>query len=109
MKTSAITALVTALIGLAQAAPMVEKRQFQAQITFEGAPPDDASFTLSVPTDGSVFGIKANPLSVSQISSLGGASCSFVGIDGSHTVVVGAQTVDVGPPQAQISGSCLAF
>lgn len=53
--------------------------------------------------------VAANPLSISHITSLGGATCSFVGIDGSHTVVVGAQTVDVGPPQTQVSGSCLAF
>ena len=51
----------------------------------------------------------ANPLSISYINSEGGASCSFTGIDGSHTTVVGAQTVVVGPPQTQISGSCLAL
>ena len=39
----------------------------------------------------------------------GGATCGFLGIDGSQTTVVGAQTVDVGPPQTQISGSCLAL
>ena len=29
--------------------------------------------------------------------------------DGSDSVVVGAQTVDVGPPQTQLSGSCRAL
>ena len=53
--------------------------------------------------------IAANPLSVSYIASEGGASCSFNGIDGSYTVVVGADTAVVGPPQTQISGSCLAL
>lgn len=49
----------------------------------------------------------ANPLSVSKISSLtGGAVCTFKGIDGSVTTVIGEETVDVGPPQTQISASC---
>ncbi|KAI4197519.1 MAG: hypothetical protein LQ348_002155 [Seirophora lacunosa] len=51
----------------------------------------------------------AGDLSVSMIRSEGGATCTFNGIDGSSTTVVGAQTVDVGPPQTQISGSCRAF
>ena len=51
----------------------------------------------------------ANPLSVSQISSEGGASCGLFGVDGSETTVVGANTVDVSPPQSQVSGSCLAL
>ncbi|KAG0648898.1 hypothetical protein D0Z07_4993 [Hyphodiscus hymeniophilus] len=101
-----ITALATLLAAAAQAAPRAQPRQFQAQITFEGAA--GAEFSMSVPTDGSVFPI-SDPLSISHIESLGGATCSFVGIDGSHTVVVGAQSVDVGPPQTQVSGSCLAF
>ena len=50
-----------------------------------------------------------NPLSISHIKSEGGATCTFFGIDGSVTTVVGAQTVDVGPPQTQVSGSCLAL
>ena len=51
----------------------------------------------------------ANPLSISKIQLAGGATCTFHGIDGSSTTVVGAQIVDVGPPQTQISGSCLAL
>lgn len=109
MKAFTISAAVALLASLASAtpAPKQEARQFQAQITFFGAD-SDASFSLSVPTDGSEFSI-GNPLSVSKIQSLGGATCSFTGVDGSQTVTVGAQTVDVGPPQTQISGSCLAF
>ncbi|KAH8647448.1 hypothetical protein BGZ60DRAFT_535334 [Tricladium varicosporioides] len=110
MKTFAftITTIITvALASLVTAAPS-EKRQFQAQIIFQGAPPEVAQFSMSVPTDGSVFTI-TNPLSISHIQSLGGATCSFFGIDESHTIIVGAQTVDVGPPQTQILGSCLAF
>ncbi|KAL8939087.1 MAG: hypothetical protein Q9211_002900 [Gyalolechia sp. 1 TL-2023] len=114
MKAFTISAAVALLASLASAAPAPttphrapETRQFQAQITFFGADPD-AFFSLSVPTDGSAFPIN-NPLSVSKIRSLGGATCGFTGVDGTRVVVVGAQTVDVGPPQAQISGSCLAF
>jgi len=53
--------------------------------------------------------LTANPLSISKITSLGGATCSFRGIDGSNTFLVGAQTVDVGPPQTQVAGSCRKF
>ncbi len=47
-----------------------------------------------------------NTLSVSHISSPGGAACTFFGIDGSDTFIFGEETVDVGPPQAQVSGIC---
>ena len=47
-----------------------------------------------------------NTLSVSQISSPGGAACTFFGVDGSDTFLFGAQSVQVGPPQAQVSGVC---
>ncbi|TAQ90944.1 hypothetical protein B7494_g686 [Chlorociboria aeruginascens] len=106
MKTFTISAFAALLAGLTTAAPTIESRQFEAQITFTGA--GGASYTLSVPTDASVFPI-TDPLAVSFISSLGGATCGFTGIDGSSTVVIGAQTVVVAPPQAQVSGSCLAF
>ena len=45
-------------------------------------------------------------LSVSQISSVGGGFCTFSGADGSSTVVVGEETVDVGPPQVLLRGTC---
>ncbi|KAH7372123.1 hypothetical protein BKA64DRAFT_610245 [Cadophora sp. MPI-SDFR-AT-0126] len=106
MKTFTATAIFALAAGLVQAAPTLENRQFEAQITFIGAA--DASFSLSVPTDGTVFPI-TNDLSVSKIASLGGATCAFDGVDGSHTIIVGAQTVDVGPPQVLVSGSCRAF
>lgn len=49
----------------------------------------------------------ANPLSISHISSSSpGITCTFNGIDHGTTTVVGAETVDVGPPQTQIQGSC---
>lgn len=50
-----------------------------------------------------------NPLSVDHIKSEGGATCTFNGIDGSVTTVVGAQTVIVAPPQRILSGACRAF
>jgi len=106
MKTFTTTAILALMATLTQAAPVVDRSSFEAQITFIGAA--GAQFSLSVPTDSSIFYIY-NPLSISHISSEGGATCSFEGIDGSHTIVVGAETVDVGPPQTQVSGSCLAL
>ncbi|KAF6230585.1 hypothetical protein HO173_011122 [Letharia columbiana] len=108
MKAFTISTFLFLLASQLHAAPSSSARQFQAQLTFQGAPPAAAFFTLSVPTDGSVFEI-SNVLSVSHISSAGGASCTLFGIDGSTTTVVGADTVDVGPPQTQVSGSCLAL
>jgi len=108
MKSFIISTAAALFLTLTYAAPTPQGPvQFLAQITFEGATPE-AYFTQSVPTDGSVFYI-TNPLSISHINSQGGATCVFNGIDGSVTEVVGAQTVDVGPPQTQISGSCEAF
>lgn len=49
------TLLTFALAALTTAAPAPERRQFEAQLTFYGAA--DASYTLSVPTDASVFTI----------------------------------------------------
>lgn len=49
----------------------------------------------------------ANPLSISHISSsTNGVFCTFHGVDNSVTAVNGAESVDVGPPQTQTSGSC---
>lgn len=147
MKTFTICTAMAIFAALSHAAPFeAETRQFKATIKLEGAPPDVAFYTRSVPTDGSVFYLSTStyssipplfpfhfqhrrhsplanpsiqplpnleqlddPLSISHINSLGGATCTFFGIDGSVTTVVGAQTVDVGPPQTQISGSCRAF
>ena len=47
-----------------------------------------------------------NPLSVSKIQSAGGAICNFFGADGSVTFLHDEETVDVGPPQPQVSGIC---
>ncbi|GAD96228.1 NRPS-like enzyme [Paecilomyces variotii No. 5] len=99
------SAIFAALAAVSTAAP-AEKKQFSAEITFIGAA--GASFTQSFVADGSNVAI-TNSLSISHISSDGGATCSFKGVDGSNTVVVGAETVDVGPPQTQVSGSCLAL
>ena len=50
-----LTALATLFAALTSAAPALEKRQFEAQITFVGAAA--GSFSMGVPTDGTVFSI----------------------------------------------------
>ncbi|KAG8161290.1 hypothetical protein KVR01_009554 [Diaporthe batatas] len=97
--------IISALAGLTFAAPAAEPRQFKAVITFSGAA---ASYTLDVPTDATVFHTN-NGLAVDTISSLGGATCSFSGVDGATVTIVGARSAAVAPPQAIVSGSCLAF
>lgn len=50
-----------------------------------------------------------NPLSISHIQiNQAGVSCTFNGIDNSVTSLTGPATVDVGPPQTQIEGTCHA-
>ena len=62
MKAFAISALLFLLATKLDAAPASNTRQFKAQLTFEGAPPDDAFYTLSVPTDGSLFYTSMSPV-----------------------------------------------
>ncbi|KAN0085589.1 hypothetical protein V8E54_002056 [Elaphomyces granulatus] len=101
-----ISTIVATLLAASSAAPVDTARQFQVTITFTGAA--GASFTQLFPADRQLHPI-TNLLSISEISSEGGATCSFFGIDGSKTTVVGAHTVPVGPPQTQVSGVCDAF
>ncbi|KAL2001891.1 hypothetical protein VTN02DRAFT_1046 [Thermoascus thermophilus] len=96
-----LLSIVAALAAVSQAAP--GGKPFEAHITFIGAA--DASFSQDFPINGAVIPI-SNPLSISHICSKGGARCTFYGIDGSVTTVVGDETVDVGPPQTQIKGAC---
>ncbi|KAJ5386773.1 hypothetical protein N7509_009314 [Penicillium cosmopolitanum] len=75
-------------------------------VTFEGAA--DAEFSQHFPTDGTPTKIW-NPLSISHIQiNQAGVSCTFNGIDNSVTSLTGPATVDVGPPQTQIEGTCHA-
>lgn len=69
MKTFTIATALTLLASQAFSAPTpadtLAARQFEAQITFEGAPPDVAQFTMFVPTDKSVFPIcEPSPISL---------------------------------------------
>lgn len=51
-----------------------------------------------------------NPLSVSSIELTGEEGiCTFTGVDGANTTIIGQGTVDVGPPQVQVLGRCCAF
>ncbi|MCJ1272190.1 hypothetical protein MMC22_012098 [Lobaria immixta] len=76
----------------------------EATIRFEGADPD-AYFDEEFPLSGKSTQIQ-NRLSVSHIKGASGAKCVFHGVDGSVTHTEGDRTVDVGPPQTQLSGSC---
>ncbi|KAJ5792489.1 uncharacterized protein N7503_008467 [Penicillium pulvis] len=82
------------------------KRTNDVEITFIGAA--NAQFTQAFPVDGSTVSI-SDVLSISHISSADASvQCTFHGIDNGVTTVSGAELVDVGPPQTQISGSCSA-
>lgn len=48
-------------------------------------------------------------LAVDEIVLEGGATCTLFGVDGGSFTVVGANSVVVAPPQAIVSGSCLAL
>ncbi|KKY21352.1 hypothetical protein UCRPC4_g03789 [Phaeomoniella chlamydospora] len=110
MKTFAILATsLTLLTSLATAAPrtgpVAKNRRSvpEVGITFIAAP---VSNTYYFPVDNQVFDVE-DTLSVNQIATSGGATCTFWGVDGSTTTVgSGAETVDVGPPQVQKSGIC---
>ena len=127
MKVFTISSILAILAASSAAAPAedVEARQFKAHLTFIGGTPK-ATYVVDAATDGSFFHIsesnhsvlgsvdeanttKGNDLSVSHIKSEGGATCTIYGSKGSKTTLVGAQTVDVGPPQPQVSGACLAL
>ncbi|KAJ5364029.1 uncharacterized protein N7496_009742 [Penicillium cataractarum] len=102
MKFSDVLTLSVAFATAASASPM--RRTEEVDITFIGAA--DAQFSQSFPLDGSEVSI-TNPLSISHISSsTDGIYCTFNGVDNSVTSVSGAATVDVGPPQTQVSGTC---
>lgn len=60
MKTYTIAAVIALLAGVTCAAPSTKLRQFEAEITFEGAA--GAYFSMFVPTDGSLFAICMSPL-----------------------------------------------
>ncbi|KAJ5556259.1 hypothetical protein N7494_000174 [Penicillium frequentans] len=102
MKFSEVLAFSVAF-ATASAAPT--KRTDTVEITFHGAA--GAQFTQSFPTDDTATSIY-NPLSISKISSSTNlVECSFTGVDGSFTTVDGAVSSDVGPPQTQVSGTCV--
>ena len=54
MKVLNIATSLAVLASAAYAAPTLKARQFEAQITYHGATPED-SVTQSVPTDGTIF------------------------------------------------------
>lgn len=138
MKYSQAISILSALAGLTSAAPAAEPRQFKAVITFTGAaasytldvPTDSTLFQTSKSLKRDqrlVFSHYRssfvslmwcscdltlgadNNLAVDTITSQGGATCSFFGVDGATVTIVGAHSATVAPPQAIQSGSCLAL
>ncbi|KAL8853300.1 MAG: hypothetical protein Q9221_001776 [Calogaya cf. arnoldii] len=104
MKAIAISTTLALLTSMVAAAPApVPASASGIQIRFIGAA--DGQFTQGFPANGVTIGIH-NPLSISKIYKSGGVTCQFNGIDRGITVVPAGQTVDVGPPQTQISGYC---
>ena len=47
-------------------------------------------------------------ISVSKITLLGAGQCTIDGVDSSKTAVRTSRTVDVGPRQVQVGGTCYA-
>ena len=127
MKLSTIS-FIAALAAVTTASPVPDGKHASAHITFTGAA--DGEFTQDFKTDGSSQKISmfpfcclpavkiehsrngtdclANPLSISKISAPNGVNCAFLGVDGKVTTVEGPSTVDVGPPQTQVTGTCHA-
>lgn len=127
MHFSGLFASLALLFSAAFAAPL-EARNPKLVLTFQGATPE-ASYTVEPPSDGTLFAIStlSSPpfstsfakfylnvsadhpeISVSHITLFGAGQCTIDGVDGSKTTVRISQTVDVGPPQVQVSGTCNA-
>ncbi|KAG8527149.1 uncharacterized protein KY384_008579 [Bacidia gigantensis] len=83
----------------------VEARQITSVgLVFYGAD-NDALYSITAPTDGSLFQTNQPDLSVSNIYNAGGAVCFIRGSEGSQTTVP-INEHPVGPPQPQIDGRC---
>ncbi|MCJ1354006.1 MAG: hypothetical protein MMC33_003993 [Icmadophila ericetorum] len=112
MKLPIVPTILLPLFGLVYASPVpegaLEARQnvFDALVICYGAA--GAQVTFEIPADNQPHAITES-LSCSMLCLEGGATCLVTGIDGSETELIGAMCADVGPPQVQVSGSCLAF
>lgn len=94
------------LANTALAAPSVEKRTDSVHVQWQGAA--DAVADQYVAVDSVSYPPNAD-FSVSHIAVLDNrpsVTCVATGVDGSFTTVSGGQTIDVGPPQLQISIIC---
>ncbi|ERF77064.1 hypothetical protein EPUS_06282 [Endocarpon pusillum Z07020] len=99
-------ALTSAILGAALAAPgqEMQKRQItEVTLFLYGA--GDAGYSITVPTNGASIPID-NPLSVSRVSTVCGATCFLTGAQGSSVMVRCNQGADIGPPQPQVSAIC---
>ncbi|KAH8197162.1 hypothetical protein TruAng_008655 [Truncatella angustata] len=101
-------ATITFLAGTGLAAPSINARSYvQVQVQFQGAA--GVAQTQYVPADGSTYPVYSD-FSVSHIAIINdvpaSVNCFAEGVDGSETYTYGTETVDVGPPQVQMSISC---
>ncbi|MCJ1290268.1 hypothetical protein MMC34_001804 [Xylographa carneopallida] len=106
MKSSTLSLTLTLVAAMAQAAPTATQSfpdEFKVGLTFYGAA--GASYDMSAPTDDTAYPI-TNPLSVSSISSGGGGNCNFFGGEGGEGFLPNAGTVEISPPQTQVSVIC---
>ncbi|MCJ1415313.1 hypothetical protein MMC32_001645 [Xylographa parallela] len=107
MKSSTLSFMITILAALTQAAPTATqpapRQEFKVGLTFFGAA--GASYDMNVPTDDTPYPI-TNPLSVSSIYSNGGGNCNFYTRDGGDGFLPDSGTIDINPPQPQISVIC---
>ncbi|KAI0477589.1 hypothetical protein GGR56DRAFT_673956 [Xylariaceae sp. FL0804] len=102
------TSLLALSLSAGTLAKPISARQYEVTLTFHGGP---ASYSLTVPTDGSIVETD-NDLSISIIDSPGFDAyeyCTFY-TSGKQTLVSSdyEQQITVGPPQPIISVSCEA-
>ncbi|KAI1841353.1 hypothetical protein JX265_013453 [Neoarthrinium moseri] len=85
----------------------IEKRDFDAQLTFFKV--NGGSYTVSVPADSARAEVVkiTEPEEVAVVSSAGGATCSIKGVKGVDVVIVGQRSTQILPAQPIDTVYCL--
>ncbi|KAN0084710.1 hypothetical protein V8E54_001177 [Elaphomyces granulatus] len=126
MKVSIISTIVATLLAASSAAPFDTPcqsqpdalrqhqidalRQWHVRVMFCSAE-TGGCFTQEFPNDDKIYPICETPVSIShiQVQGSGRDFCTFTGTDGGHTEAPNLQSIEVRPPQRQVSGSCIAY